>query len=93
MDSLHDLGGKQGFSRIRYPDLPRRETWEPLMRAVNACGLRNRIYTIDEFRHSIERIPPRHYMSAVYFERHLTGVATLLMEKGLVTREELAAAL
>jgi nitrile hydratase subunit beta len=28
-------------------------------------------------------------MSASYFERHLTAVATLLVEKGLTTREEL----
>ena len=34
---------------------------------------------------------PRHYMTAAYFERHLTAVATLLVEKGLATREELEA--
>jgi hypothetical protein len=32
---------------------------------------------------------PRHYVTAAYFERHLTAVATLLVEKGLVTPEEL----
>ena len=30
-------------------------------------------------------------MTAAYYERHLTAVATLLVEKGLVTREELEA--
>ena len=32
---------------------------------------------------------PTHYLLASYYERVLTGVATLLVEKGVVTREEL----
>jgi nitrile hydratase len=32
---------------------------------------------------------PRHYLAAGYYERSLTGLATLLVEKGIVTREEL----
>jgi nitrile hydratase beta subunit len=89
MDSLHDLGGKQGFGRVNYPYPPHEETWEPAVRALSACALRNHIYNMDEFRHAIERMAPRHYVTAAYFERHLTAVATLLVEKGLVTREEL----
>ena len=89
MDSLHDLGGKQGFGRVTYPWPPHDETWEPIVRALSACALKNHIYNMDEMRHAIERMAPRHYMSASYFERHLTAVATLLVEKGLVGREEL----
>jgi nitrile hydratase subunit beta len=89
MDSLHDLGGRQGFGRVNYPDPPHDETWEPVVRALSACALRNHIYNMDEFRHAIERMAPRHYMTSAYYERHLTAVATLLVEKGLVTREEL----
>lgn len=32
---------------------------------------------------------PRHYMGASYYERTLTSLATLLVEKGVVTRAEL----
>jgi nitrile hydratase subunit beta len=91
MDGLHDLGGKQGFGRVIYPWPPHDETWEPTVRALSACALRNHIYNMDEMRHAIERMAPRHYMSAAYFERHLTAIATLLVEKGLTTREELEA--
>src|ERR1700743_1318899 len=91
MDSLHDLGGKQGFGRIAYPDQPHDATWERAVRAMSACALRNHIYNMDEMRHAIERMAPQHYISAPYYERHLTAVATLLVEKGLVTREELEA--
>jgi nitrile hydratase subunit beta len=89
MDGVHDLGGKQGFGRAAYPSPPHNETWEPLVRALSAFALRSRVYNMDEFRHAIERMTPRHYINAPYYERHLTAVATLLVEKGLVTREEL----
>jgi len=91
MDRLHDLGGKQGFGRVIYPWPAHDETWEPTVRALSACALRNHVYNMDEMRHAIERMAPRHYMSASYFERHLTAVATLLVEKGLTTLEELEA--
>ncbi len=32
---------------------------------------------------------PRHYLSASYYERSLTSLATLCVEKGILTREEL----
>jgi len=91
MDGIHDLGGKQGFGRVIYPWPAHDETWEPTVRALSACALRNHIYNMDEQRHAIERMAPRDYMTAAYFERHLTAVATLLVEKGLTTREELEA--
>lgn len=89
MDGLHDLGGKQGFGRVSLPDPPHEETWEPLVRALGACALRGHIYNMDEFRHAIERMAPRHYLTATYYERHLTALATLLVEKGVITAQEL----
>jgi nitrile hydratase len=44
---------------------------------------------MDEYRHAIERMAPAHYLTASYYERSLTSLATLCVEKGLVTREEL----
>jgi nitrile hydratase len=44
---------------------------------------------MDEYRHAIERMDARHYMSASYYERSLTSLASLCVEKGIVTREEL----
>ena len=89
MDGMHDLGGKQGFGRVAYPSRPHDETWEPLVRALSAFALKSHIYNMDEFRHAIERMAPRHYINAPYYERHLTAVATLLVEKGVIAREEL----
>jgi nitrile hydratase beta subunit len=89
MDGMHDLGGKQGFGRVAYPSPPHDETWEPLVRALSAFALKKHIYNMDEFRHAIERMVPRHYINAPYYERHLTAVATLLVEKDVIAREEL----
>jgi nitrile hydratase subunit beta len=86
---MHDLGGKQGFGRVKYPSPPHDETWEPLVRALSAYAMRKRIYNMDEMRHAIERMDPRYYLTAPYYERHLTAVATLLVEKDVITREEL----
>jgi nitrile hydratase len=91
MDSMHDIGGRQGFGGIDYPRDKYKETWEPRVRALQSFGVTNGLFNMDEFRHAIERMAPVHYMTAPYFERHLTAVATLCVEKGITTAEELAA--
>jgi len=44
---------------------------------------------MDEYRHAIERMEPRFYLAASYYERSLTALASLCVEKGLVTDKEL----
>ena len=91
MDGIHDLGGRQGFGRIAHtPNAsPFHAEWEKRANALYGLAVRAGILNMDEYRHAIERMPPRHYLSASYYERSLTGLATLLVEKGLVTRDEL----
>ena len=91
MDGIHDLGGRQGFGRVRHSPtaLAFHETWEVRANALYALAVKLGIFNMDEYRHAIERMEPRHYLSASYYERSLTSLATLLVEKGLVTREEL----
>src|SRR3954468_16408896 len=91
MDGIHDLGGRQGFGPIRYAvGAPAFHVdWEKRVNALYGMAVRRGIFNMDEYRHAIERMPPRHYLSASYYERSLTSLATLCVEKGLVTREEL----
>jgi nitrile hydratase subunit beta len=91
MDGVHDLGGRQGFGRIRYaPGAPAfHAAWEKRVNALYGLAVRHGIFNMDEYRHAIERMRPRHYLSASYYERSLTSLATLLVEKGVVTRDEL----
>jgi nitrile hydratase len=91
VDGIHDLGGRQGFGRVRHaPDaVPFHEAWEVRVNSLYAVAVRLGIFNMDEYRHAIERMDPRHYLAAGYYERSLTGLATLCVEKGIVTREEL----
>jgi len=91
MDGIHDLGGKQGYGPIRYTldATAFHSPWEVRVNAMYAHAVRSGIFNMDEYRHAIERMEPRHYLTASYYERSLTGFATLLVEKGVLTREEL----
>jgi nitrile hydratase beta subunit len=91
MDGIHDLGGKQGFGPVRYTlnATAFHSRWEVRANALYAHAVRLGIFNMDEYRHAIERMDPRHYLTASYYERTLTSLATLLVEKGVVTREEL----
>jgi nitrile hydratase beta subunit len=91
MDGTHDLGGRQGFGPVRHaPHAPAfHAEWEKRANALYGLAVKLGVFNMDEYRHAIERMEPRHYLSASYYERTLTSLATLLVEKGLVTREEL----
>ncbi len=91
MDGMHDLGGRQGFSRVRHSSKAKvfHAPWEKRVNALLALAVKRGLVNMDEYRHAIERMEPRHYLAAGYYERSLTGLATLCVEKGFVTREEL----
>jgi len=92
MDGIHDLGGMSGFGAVEIePDEPRfHEPWEARAFALNSLGIRRLgAYNVHEYRHAVERIDPAHYLAASYYERWFTAVATLLVEKGVVTLAEL----
>jgi nitrile hydratase beta subunit len=91
MDGVHDMGGRQGFGRVRYTvnAAAFHAAWEMRVHALYAFAVRSGIFNMDEYRHAIERMEPRHYLAASYYERALTSLATLCVEKGAFTREEL----
>ena len=91
MDGIHDLGGRQGFGAVRHaPDATAfHAPWEVRVNALYALAVKLGIFNMDEYRHAIERMEPRHYLSASYYERTLTSLATLCVEKGVMTRDEL----
>src|SRR5260370_22173587 len=48
-----------------------------------------RFYHLDEFRNVVERMPPEEYLRASYYERWLHALETLMVERGVITLEEL----
>ena len=91
MDAVYDLGGRQGFGRVRYAQKATafHAPWEVRVNALYAQAVKAGIFNMDEYRHAIERMEPRHYLAASYYERSLTSLATLCVEKGVLTLEEL----
>ncbi len=93
MNGVHDMGGMDGFGAV----VPEKNEpvfhsdWERRMYALVGLAMRAAQSNIDEFRHAIERIPPARYLASSYYERWLAAAETLLVERGVVTREELIA--
>ncbi len=93
MNGVHDLGGMQGFGPVR------RETdekafhapWEAVVLAIRRSRSIVRLFTIDEFRHTIERMEPARYLGSTYYERWLDALVRVLIDKGVLTPDELEA--
>ena len=91
MDGVHDVGGIAGFGAVeREPNEPVfHADWERhVLRLFVAAGVAG-VLNGGRFRHSIERMDPGHYLTSSYYEHWLTGLATLLVEQGAVTRQDL----
>jgi nitrile hydratase beta subunit len=93
VDGIHDLGGMQGFGAVDHsPAEPAfHQSWEGRARALMEAVAGAVQASGGEFRHSIERMDPGHYLTSSYYEHWLTGAATLAVEHGLVTQAELEA--
>jgi nitrile hydratase beta subunit len=91
VNGVHDLGGMDGFGRV---DVEAGEPvfhhpWERAVFGVAIAVFARRIASGDALRYAIERMDPAQYLSSSYYEHWLTGVATLLVERGVLTRAEL----
>ena len=95
MDGVHDLGGRDGMGPVVVEeDEPVfHEPWERRVFGLAGAALGAAGAGTPVFRHGIERMLPAHFFAASYYERWLTSLATVLVERGIVTREELGAAL
>ena len=93
MNGIHDIGGMHGLG----PVLPEANEpvfhapWEGRAFALFASTFVAAGYTVDEFRHAIEKMPPAHYLESSYYEHWMTSFEELLTKRGMVTRQELAA--
>jgi nitrile hydratase subunit beta len=93
MNGVHDLGGMQGFGPVeRERDEPVfHAPWEAVVFAIRRSRSVIRHFTIDEFRHTIERMDPAGYLGSTYYERWLDALVRVLAAKGVVALEEVEA--
>jgi len=83
----------QGFGPVEIePDEPVfHEPWERRAAVVTFGVFLTGTSNGGQFRHSIERMDPSHYLRSSYYEHWATGIATRMVELGLVTVDELEA--
>jgi hypothetical protein len=82
---VHDLGGSPGgpVDRTQHEV----EDWERLADAVTIALDLKGIKTTDEHRRAIESL--ENYRELGYYERWVAAIEKLLVEKGILTREEI----
>ena len=91
MDGIHDMGGMDGFGRVkREADEPVfHHEWERRTVGKLMSMFTQRFFHIDEYRQKMEQMDPVAYL-APYYTRWIHTACELLVDKGLITRDELA---
>ncbi len=92
MNTIHDLGGMHGFGPIA-PEANEpvfHADWERRVFAI-ATALPFAVpFNDDNLRPAIESIPPARYLSLSYYDLWLEAVTRILLERRVVSTEELA---
>ena len=90
MPAVHDRGG--------WPDdtpIAREEhilsDWERRVDAVHQALGAQGVRTTDEMRRAIESLPPERYEALSYYEKWTAAQETLLIEKGILSADEIDA--
>ena len=94
MNGIHDCGGMDGMGRVvvELNEPVFHQEWEARMFGMTwAIGM-NGFWNQDEYRHAMEDRPPVDYLNDPYYAKWLYGVERLLLEKGVVTQNELTLA-
>jgi hypothetical protein len=89
--SHHDMGG-QSAGPVR-PSEHDYALWEKRVDAlmVLLSGAGKRLITVDELRRGIESIGPDAYDKMAYYERWITSITGLMIEKGVLSKDEIEA--
>jgi nitrile hydratase beta subunit len=93
MNGVHDMGGMDGFGPVvAEANEPMFHTaWEArvlaMVRALGAVGA----FNIDASRFYRETLPPEVYLSSSYYRKWLLGLEDLLVDRGFLSKDELAA--
>jgi hypothetical protein len=86
----HDVGGLSAGA-IELADHPT-ERWQVEVNATFGALMSpaRRVLRLDEIRRAVEDLGPERYETLGYFERQTEATANLLIEKGVVTSEDIA---
>lgn len=91
MNGVHDMGGQQCYGAIDPEDDEPlfHHHWERRVLGLTlACGATGS-WNLDQSRFSRESLPPAYYLSAGYYRIWLAALEKLLLERQMVTADEL----
>ena len=100
MDTVHDIGGRQGFGPVHWQhdhdEEAFHEEWQARAWAMCMCMFavwrgNPEVWTLDWFRHVRERIDPIDYLTRNYYDQWVQSVAATLIDNGTIRLEELLA--
>lgn len=93
MDGVHDMGGMDGFGKVE-PEANEpvfHYRWEGRVLAMSRAIGVFRAWTIDTSRYAIELMAPSIYLTRSYYEKWFLRNQNLLIERGLIDADEVAA--
>ena len=88
MRRVHDRGGWPGAGPITKAE-HELTMWDKRTDAIRAALGAKRLIRVDELRRAIESIEPAEYEQLSYYERWIIAIKTLMIEKGILTAEEI----
>jgi nitrile hydratase beta subunit len=93
MDGVHDMGGMDGFGKVEpEPNEPVfHHRWEGRVLAMSRAIGVFRAWTIDTSRYAVELLAPAVYLTRPYYEKWFLRNQQLLIERGLIDSDEVAA--
>ena len=90
MSRVHDMGGRPSDDPI---DQSSHEwtDWEHVTNALVGVLRSHDLVNVDELRRGIESMTPEEYEASSYYERWSASLETLLVEKGILTTDDIDA--
>jgi len=97
MDTIHDLGGRQGFGPIPntaeddsalFSEEWKQRTWAIAMMSMGKLSADRAGWTLDWYRHVLERLPPDAYLHLNYFEKWILAMMATAVDEGIADVQE-----
>lgn len=97
MDTIHDLGGTEGFGPIpnQYDDDAvlfaeewKARIWALAMLSMSKLSEEQTGWTLDWYRHVLERLPPHLYLQLDYFEKWILAMMVTSVDEGIADVQE-----
>ncbi len=87
MRGYHDIGGLPlgAIERAQHDYA----LWEKRVDALLVLLAQKKIMTVDELRHGIESLGADQYERLTYYERWISSIAHALVDRGVITTDEL----